>query len=202
MSSLQCPTRVFVARHGEADYETDLVSNDGGSLSMLGRSQARSLGESLRGERIARVWCSSLARAVQTAEIAAGVLGADVMVREGLREYAVGDLAGSHASGAAYFEQIFRQWASGDDSAQISGAELVADTVARVQATLRAIADEHRGESVLVVSHGGAILASLPPLVGLARTYGLGVALANCGVVELEVDDDGWRLVRWDARHD
>lgn len=199
MTSLQCPTRILVARHGEAEYETELVSNDGGSLSALGRKQARALGESLRGERVARVWCSSLARAVQTAELAAGVLGTDVVVREGLREYAVGDLAGSHASGATYFEKVFRQWAEGDDTAQISGGELIADTVGRVQGTLRAIADEHRGETVLVVSHGGAMLASLPPLVGLPRTHAVGVSLRNCGVVELEADADGWRLISWDG---
>ena len=52
-----------------------LVTDDGGSLSAAGRGQARALGERLRGERIARVWCSPLSRAVQTAEIAAGVLG-------------------------------------------------------------------------------------------------------------------------------
>jgi probable phosphoglycerate mutase len=199
VSSLQCPARILVARHAEADYETELVSNDGGSLSVLGRRQAHELGESLRGERIARIWTSPLARAVQTAEVAASVLGTDVVVREGLREYVVGELAGSHASGAAYFEEVFRQWADGDDTAQIRGGERVADTVGRVQAALQAIADEHPGETVLAVSHGGAMLASLPPLVGLPRTHGVGVSLRNCGVVALEVDSDGWRLISWDG---
>ncbi|MCW2765714.1 MAG: hypothetical protein JWO11_1673, partial [Nocardioides sp.] len=97
MSSLQCPTRVFVARHGEAAYESDLVTDDGGSLTRLGRTQARALAEELRGERIARVWTSPLSRAVQTAEIVAGLLDLDVVVREGLREYGVGSLSGTDA---------------------------------------------------------------------------------------------------------
>ena len=50
-----------------------------------------------------------------------------------------------------------------------------------------------------MVSHGGAMLASLPPLVGLPRTHALGVSLRNCGVVALEADADGWRLVSWDG---
>ena len=58
MSSLQCPARILVARHGEAEDETELVSDDGGSLTALGRRQALELGELLRGERVARVWCS------------------------------------------------------------------------------------------------------------------------------------------------
>ncbi|GCD88343.1 histidine phosphatase family protein [Nocardioides sp. LS1] len=195
MSSLQCPARILVARHGEAEYETALISDDGGSLTALGRTQARALGERLVDERVSRVWTSSLSRAVQTAEIAASVLGTDVVVREGLREYAVGSLAGSGEHESAYFAEVFRQWAEGDDSAAIAGGDRIGDTVARVQGVLEAIADEHRGETVLVVSHGGAILATVPQLVGMPRTAGLGVSLANCGVIELEVDADGWRLV-------
>src|SRR6478735_8890928 len=142
MSSLHCAARVLVARHGEAEYETDLCSDDGGSLTPLGRKQARELGVSLQGERVARVWTSSLSRAVQTAEIVAGVLGVDVVVREGLREYGVGALA----------------------------------------------------ETTLVVSHGGAILATLPQLAGEPRSRGVGVSLPNCGVIGLEADADGWRI--------
>lgn len=195
MSSLQCPTRLFVARHGEAEYETDLVCDDGGSLTTLGRRQARELGESLRGERISRIWTSSLSRAVQTAEIVAAVLGVDVVVREGLREYGVGDLAGAEGGEAAYFAGVFRQWVEGDATAGIAGGEQTDDFVARVGRVLDEVADQHRGEAALVISHGGAILATLPQLVGLPRTRGLDVTLPNCGVIELEADNDGWRPV-------
>ena len=41
MSDLQCPARVFVARHGEAAYESALLSDAGGWLTPLGRLQAR-----------------------------------------------------------------------------------------------------------------------------------------------------------------
>ena len=195
MSDLQCPTRVFVARHGEAEYEHELVSDDGGSLTARGRSQARELAEALRDERISRVWTSSLSRSVQTAEIAAAVLGVDVVVREGLREYAVGDLAGADESEAAYFGEVFRQWVDGDATAQIAGGERTDDFVARVTRVLDEVADQHRGEAVLVISHGGAILATVPQLVGLPRTRGLGVTLPNGSPIELETDGDGWRLV-------
>ncbi len=63
-----------------------------------------------------------------------------------------------------------------------------------MQAVLDEAADQHPGEAVLVVSHGGAILATVPQLVGLPRIRGLGITLANCGVLEVEKDADGWRL--------
>jgi len=198
MSSLQCPARLLVARHCEAEYETDLCSDQGGSLTALGRKQARGLGESLRAERVARVWCSPLSRAVQTAEIAAGTLGVDVVVREDLREYGVGALAGTPAHDKEYFEGVFRRWVDGDPDAAIAGGERIDDLVARVQAVLEEIADEHRGEAALVVGHGGSMLATLPQLAGLPRSRGWGVTLPNCGVIGLDADADGWRITRWD----
>ncbi|MCW2774719.1 MAG: Isomerase [Nocardioides sp.] len=200
MSSLQCAARLFVARHGEAEYETELCSDDGGSLTALGRRQARELADRLRGERIARVWTSPLSRAVQTAEIAAAALGVDVVVREGLREYGVGSLAGTDGDEATTIGPVFLAWTRGDEAATIAGGERVADIVARVERVLQEVADAHPGESVLVVGHGGAILATAPQLVGLPRGHGLGSVLPNCGVVELEADADGWRLAAWD-RH-
>jgi probable phosphoglycerate mutase len=195
MSSLHCPARILVARHGEAEYETEVCSDDGGSLTALGRRQARDLADRLRGERIACVWTSSLSRAVQTAEIAAAGLGVDVVVREGLREYGVGSLAGTEIGEKDYFAGVFRRWVGGDDATRIDGGERITDFVRRVGAVFEEAADAHPGEAILVVSHGGAILATVPQLVGLPRTRGLGVTLANCGVIELEKDADGWRLV-------
>ena len=76
MSDLFCAATLVVARHGQAAYDVpDVASDDGGWLTPDGRQQARALGESLRDRRIASVWCSDMTRAVQTAEIAAGVLG-------------------------------------------------------------------------------------------------------------------------------
>jgi probable phosphoglycerate mutase len=77
MSSLQCPARVLVAQHGEASYAGDLA-------------------ERLRGERIARVWTSSLVSAVATAEIAAARLGVGVELRERVDEEVLDEIADEH----------------------------------------------------------------------------------------------------------
>jgi probable phosphoglycerate mutase len=195
MSDLQCPTRLFLARHGEADYETSLVTDDGGWLSAAGRAQSRELGERLRGERIARVWCSPMSRAVQTAEIVAGVLGVDVVVREGLREYAVGSLAGTDADEAAVVGPVFHRWVEGDDGATVPGGEAVATTVARVVEVLEEVRDVHRGEAVLVVGHGGTTMATVPTLLGAPRATAYDLVLPGGGYVALEGDADGWRAV-------
>lgn len=200
MSDLQCASRLFLARHGEAEYETDLVTDDGGSLTQTGREQARELGDRLRDERISRVWCSPLSRAVQTAEIAAAVLGVDVVVREGLREYGVGVLAGTRSDEAAALGPVLDAWVAGDDAAGIEGGETVASIAARMTGVLEEISDVHRGEGVLVVSHGGAIMVTLPGLLGERRSSAYDVVLPGGGLVTLHGDAAGWRRREpWDA---
>lgn len=197
MSDLQCAARLFVARHGEAEYESPLLSDCGGSLTTAGRAQSREVAESLAGQRIARVWTSPMARAVQTAEIAAAQLGVDVVVREGLREFGVGDHAGTTGDPDP-FADTFAAWVRGDLDVRVPGAESAREVVDRVRAVLEEVADSHRGESVLVVSHGGAICCAVPHLAANLRSnHALDAPLANCGLIELDGDADGWVARSW-----
>lgn len=200
MSDLQCAARVFVARHGEAVYESDLLSDAGGWLSPLGRDQARALAERVAPERIARVWTSDLARAVQTGEIVAAALGADVVVRTGLREFGVGDAAGTTGDPDP-FAETFAAWLGGDLTARIPGGESGEDVVERYTAVLDEIADAHRGESVLVVSHGGVMCMALSAVArNLALSHSRDLPMPHCGVVALEGDADGWVARSWADR--
>ena len=190
MSDLQCPARIHLARHGDTEYETPLFMDHGGSLSQTGRTQARELGERLRGERITHVYCSTISRAVQTAELAAGVLGVDVTVREGLVELALGEALGLSADDG-FFHETMLAWVSGDGDARAPGSESAAEIATRVRIVLDDIADRHRGEAVLVVSHGAAIVATLSVL---AFRPGRSTYVENCASFALERDADGWRL--------
>jgi broad specificity phosphatase PhoE len=189
VSDLQCPARIHLARHGEAEYETPLLMDHGGSLSLAGRAQARELGERLTSERITHVYCSTLSRAVQTAELAAGKLGVDVTVREGLVELALGEALGL-AAGNGFFDEAMDAWVSGDVDARAPGSESAVEIAGRVRAVLDDLADRHRGEAVLVVSHGGAIVATLAVL---AFRPGRSTHVDNCASVLVERDADGWR---------
>ncbi|HET7387508.1 MAG TPA: histidine phosphatase family protein [Nocardioidaceae bacterium] len=197
MSDLHCPARLFLARHGEAEYETDVLTDAGGCLTLRGRDQARALARSLAGERIARIYCSGLARAVQTAEIAAAELGVSVRVRDNLHEWLVGDFDGRPYVEGMY-DEVLRAWAQGDVDARIPGGESAREICARVAGELETIVDEHRGEAVLVVGHGGALRVSVPQLaVNLPGGYGADHDLEHCDVVSIEVDADGWAVQSW-----
>jgi broad specificity phosphatase PhoE len=193
VSDVHCPARFVVARHGQTEYETPEMNAAGGSLTALGRQQARELGERLRGERVAAVVSSELSRAVQTAEIAAGVLGLPVRVREGLHEFPAGDYLGRPFD-VEFFDPMFTAWLAGDLTPGVPGGETGRQTADRVLAVLDDLADQYRGETVLVVSHGGVILAlwgAIAPGSPLAPADPEDVP--NGASYVFERDADGWR---------
>lgn len=200
MSDLQCAARLIVARHGAADYETGLLSDDGGSLTALGRKQSADLADSLAGERIANVYASSKSRAVQTGEIVAARLGVAVTVREALQEFSVGAYAGQpgREGDPDPFAETFAAWLAGDLAARIDGGESGSEVVDRLGGVLQEIADAHRGESVLVISHGGVMCSALPQLArNLSPTFPQDRPLSNGAVVRLDLDDEGWVVRSW-----
>lgn len=194
MSDLHCPARILLARHGEAEYESATLDRSGGTLTTTGRAQARGLGERLRGERVAGVVCSEVSRAVQTAEVAAGVLGLPVAVRVGLQEFAAGDRLG-HPRAEAGFDPVLEAWVAGDLAVGVPGGETGADVADRAFAVLDEVADRFRGESVLVVTHGGVVRAVRARLVpGVPPGPGGPHDVPNCATWLLERDADGWRV--------
>jgi probable phosphoglycerate mutase len=199
MSDLFCPATVIVVRHAETEYDAPGIASDGGgSLSLTGREQARQLGSSLASRRVAAIWCSDMARAVQTAEIAAAVLGVTVRVRPGLREFGVGGLAGQPITA---LDEVFASWVGGDLAGGCPGAETGQDVVTRVSKELESIADQYRGETVLAVSHGGAMGVVLPWLAGnVPADFAVGKPTDNCGTCELEADADGWVMKTWNGQ--
>src|SRR3954468_11972593 len=143
MSDLHCPARIIVARHGEAEYESEAMTAAGGSLTALGRDQSRVLGEQLSGERVAGIVTSDLARAVQTAELVARVLDLPVKVREGLQEFPPGDFWGRPYD-HAFFGDLAKAWLAGDLAAGVPGGETGRQAAYRVLAVLDELADQFR----------------------------------------------------------
>ena len=195
MADLQCAATLYVARHAEAEYESALLSDCGGSLTPRGREQARALGVSLRDARIAVVHTSPMARAVQTAEIAAAVLGVGVQVREGLREFSVGEHHGKEYD-AALFDPTFTRWLAGDLAATVPGGESGAEVVGRMREEIdgRPVPRGERAGGQPRRCHvRGAPAAVAEPARGLPG----GRPLGNCDVVEAAVDADGLVVRAW-----
>ena len=206
MSDLQCPATVLVVRHGQSEGNVGRrlsAAVPGGPLTERGREQAAQLARTLLERRVAAVYASPLRRAQETAQVIAEHVGVPrVHTLDGVREFGLGDHEGREDDEAwARVDAVFDAWLDGDLAAAVPGGESGEVVVRRVHDALGELADLHRGETVVVVSHGGAMSLALPRLADnvpddRARESGV----PNCGVVELSVDGDGWRMLSWPPR--
>ncbi len=181
-------TELYLVRHGETDWNrqrriqglTDIPLNDNG------RRQARDAGALLARRRWDAVVASPLARARETAEIIAAELGlpAPELV-PALVERNYGQAEGMD------FLEIERLF---PDRGSVPGQESREEVVERVVLALLALAAAHPGESLVVVSHGGAIRAVLTE-VEPAASHGM---ITNGSIHSFVVEDDALRLIAFD----
>lgn len=203
VSDLQCAARLHIARHGDADYPVHgVLSDHGGWLTDKGVAQVHELAEELRATRVSTVCSSSMSRAVQSAEVAAADLDVASRVVAGLQEYDVGEWVGIDDDDPRP-TRVFESWLDGDLDAGFPGGEDGHAVVARFRDALGEIADLHRGEDVLVFSHGGVMSLVIPRLAGNVRSdLARRRHLPSCKPARVDVDADGWRVVSWPGTDD
>lgn len=180
------PGRLILVRHGESEGNRDrrFTQNPDVSLTPLGRQQAQAAAERIaKRYNPSRLVTSPFARARQTAEIIAEGLGLTVEVEAALREQSFGIFAGQPyealLSDAAYHEGPRWGW-------RPPGGESLTDVYERVVPALHRIARSGAGQDVVLVSHGGVMLALCAYVTG--SWDGMTVA-PNAGVVVVEHRD-------------
>jgi len=182
-------TKILLARHGETEWnrvgrwqgQADPPLND------AGRSQSAELAERLAGDGIAAIYSSDLMRASQTAHVVADRLGLAVVEEAGLREIDVGSWSGlTRAEVEQRFPEGYARWLRGDIGHDGETREELSE---RVVGAVERIAAAHPGDTILAVTHGGAIRA--------LRRYAdgdPGDPIENCGTSSLELVDGVLRV--------
>ena len=189
---------ILIARHGETDWNRELrfQGHADPSLNDEGRRQARALAERLADAGIAAIYASPLRRALETAEIVARRLGLEVAVDERLREVDVGSWEGlTRADLEERFPDEFRRWIDGGPGWE--DGESYDGMAERVAAALDDLAGRHRGETILVVSHGGPVRATQARALGItfAQARGQGPPLHNCGLFAADFESRSFRRI-------
>jgi broad specificity phosphatase PhoE len=189
-------TELLLVRHGETDWNRDrrFQGHADPPLNETGREQAHALAAELTSEGIELVYTSDLARAVETAEIVAARLGADVRSMRDLREIDVGEWQG------LTWQEIEERYPDGARSWRARGygwetGETYEELGDRVVAALRRIASDHPEERVLVVGHGGTIRATRAFIEGLSvpESRSRSRAIGNCEVFRVVTEDGSFR---------
>ena len=167
----------------EIVYETHATTEDNeagratgwrpGRLSAAGRAQAAELGGRRREDGIAAVFCSDLARAVETAQIAFGGSGVPLLLDWRLRECDYGTRNGMpvaelHGGRTAHLD------------APYPGGESWRQATDRVGRFLADLPSRWDGQRVTVIGH-------------VATRWGLDRAIDGAGLAALDAADFAWR---------
>ena len=135
-------------------------------LAPQGREQADHLARYLAAEHIDAIYASPMARAKETAAPLAELLGMEIQISPGVAEWdqnsseyvPVEELKA--ANDPRWQAMLAGEWSS-DESED--------DFRARVLDSIEAIIDDHRGQKVAVVCHGGIINGYLSHVLGLGE---------------------------------
>lgn len=162
--------KFILARHGETTANTKSIilgGREDGELSARGLRQVKVLGERLRGERFAGVYCSTANRARLTCAAVVGGRSCPVSYREELRELDMGDLAGlSHEEAEAKYPNIFEDVFK-DPSKRIPGGESLLDVQARAMPLIENLANKEGNPTILAVGHNVVNRVILATLLGI-----------------------------------
>ena len=181
-------TRIVAIRHGETAWNastriqghTDIPLND------HGHRQAQLLAQALaEAEPIDAVYSSDLQRAHATALAVAQATGAPLRSHVGLRERAFGELEGrSFDHIEAELPQAAHFWRTRvPDWSPPGGGESLLVLQQRVLTTLDELAQQHLGQHIALVAHGGVLdilyRAATQQSLQAPRSWQLGNATIN-----------------------
>lgn len=194
--------RLILVRHGESEGNRArrFSPNPDIALTEAGIEQARESGRIIaRHFAPASIVASSYRRARHTAAIIAETIGygGEIAVEPDLRERHIGELAGqpygAMRAHPEYDVARFWEW-------RPEGGESLADVQQRAAPVLVRLAEAHPAEDVVVVSHGGVMLALCAHVEGgWARPR----VARNCEILVVSHTRGGpWRLAEIGAHED
>jgi broad specificity phosphatase PhoE len=155
----------ILIRHAESEWNASgrWQGQADPPLSAAGRRQAAALARALAGESLEVLVASDLARAAETARILGAALGLTPGLDPRLRELDVGRWAGLTREQIARDEaQALARFEAGDPDARPGGGETRRELRARVRSAAAALARQHAGRRVALVTHLGVVRALLP----------------------------------------
>lgn len=198
-------TRIVAIRHGETAWNVDtrIQGHLDIPLNTTGLWQADQVARALADEPITAIYTSDLKRAHATAQAVARSTGAPLTTHTGLRERSFGHFQGrTFAEIEAELPEDAHRWRKRDPHYAPEGGESLVTLKERIERTVAQLAQQHLGEQVVMVAHGGVLdvlyrLATRQDIQA-PRTW----QLSNAAINRLLWTPDGLSLVGWaDTQH-
>lgn len=154
-------TDIYIARHGETEYNRANKMQGRSidiSLNETGREQAYSIAAELEEVALDHMYCSSLLRARETAEIIGNRRGIAPDPYPELDEMNFGIAEGKPAHEVReYLDDAHDRWRQGEVEFTIPGGESPAEVLDRAGTRVGSLLENSNGKNVLFVLHGRLI---------------------------------------------
>jgi probable phosphoglycerate mutase len=184
--------RLVLWRHGQTSWNAErrFQGHSDIPLDETGREQARSAARYLAAMQPSAIYCSDLARAVQTAGYLSRLTGLPAQPDKDLRERGGGAWEGlTDAEIRSGYPAEYMAWNPPD-------GEPIADVADRVESSfMRAAGGLADGGLAVLVSHGASIGLGISRILGLPERNRVLGPLENCSWSVLGTRHGSWRLL-------
>jgi probable phosphoglycerate mutase len=203
-------TDLILIRHGETAWNRELRFQGHADVPLndIGHEQARRLGLRLAGETVVQhILSSDLMRAQQTAAPAASQLSLPVVTSAGLREQFFGVVEGMRSDEIrSLHPRAWEEWLEFREDHAMPEGETAREFHTRIIAALGSIAAAHKGQHLIVVTHGGVLDMVWRTARGLSLSGPRQSDIPNAGFNRIRIADaarpDDIEIVEWaDTRH-
>ncbi len=197
--------RMILVRHGETGYNADhrLTGQQNPSLTSQGKQQALAVADRLQHVSIEGMYCSTLTRARETADIIAANRELNIEEHAWLQERHAGVLQGlTKMEMKQRYRQEHRAYKSADLHEAIpGGGESNGTFHQRITKGLELLVAKHHEQTILLVTHTG-VLREIFNMVFNTRQNGNHLRSANGAICSFIYEKGLWSLETWgDVAH-
>jgi broad specificity phosphatase PhoE len=198
------PSRLYLVRHGETDLNRDrrFRGMSDAPLNERGRLEVQGAARLLSGLGVSAVYTSPVRRAVETAEIIAGEIGAGVSIKEGLVDVDYGEWQGLTVEEVRekFGEAALEAWIRDPGGFTFPGGESMRDVRSRLEPALLDIVRGNPGGAAAAVSHLAVLKVCFIIMMGVETGWFWKLGLDNGSVSLFSYkEDEGFMLQSWNC---
>ncbi|EXI81042.1 MAG: Phosphoserine phosphatase 1 [Candidatus Accumulibacter appositus] len=194
-------TRICFVRHGETSWNAEkrIQGNIDVGLNEEGLAQAEAAAQWLSPLPIEALYSSDLQRARQTAQRLASALQLAPILRPEFRERRYGLFEGlTYEQSRSRYPDVYQLFEERVPDFVIPyGGESLRQLHLRVSAGLRRLVDEHPGQTIAVVTHGGVLDIVNRLVRGTSLHQPRDFLIPNAGINWVSATADCWHMEAW-----
>ena len=189
---------LILVRHGQTESNRlgRIQGINKAPLTDVGRGQAESAARALVSDAPFSLYASPLLRAMQTAEAIGSRVGTQPVEVEDLIEMDVGEFEGlSGLQLRERFPDVMRVWDEDPASAVMPGGESLYDVRDRAWPAVESLAERHKSETVVVVTHNFTIHTIICSALNMPLNNFRKLRIDLGAITRLEISDARTTLV-------